>query len=186
MVEITYQMVLSTIQTVSLIIGVVYYIFIMRNSQKNQQMQLETRQSQLFMQLFQHHIDKERWKDAWTLTEMEWDDFDDFARKYDSSVNIENFALRYSHWYFWDGMGLLLKKGLVDREMIFYLMGGYGVVWDWEKFGSVIKEIRNRINLPDFCVWFEYLALEMMKVAEEKGRPWKAPDNLGILIPEKT
>ena len=70
MVDVSYQMVLSTLQTVGLLVGIVYYLTIMRNSQKNQQMQLETRQSQLFMQLFQYHIDKERWKDSWRLTEM--------------------------------------------------------------------------------------------------------------------
>ena len=45
MVEITYQMVLSTLQTVGILVGIIYYLTIMRNSQKNQQMQLETRQA---------------------------------------------------------------------------------------------------------------------------------------------
>jgi hypothetical protein len=49
MVEITYQMVLSTLQTVGILEGIIYYLFIMRNSQRNQQMQLETRQLDLFM-----------------------------------------------------------------------------------------------------------------------------------------
>ena len=60
MVDVTYQMVLSTLQTAGILVGIIYYLTIMRNSQKNQQMQLETRQSQLFMQLFQYHIDKDR------------------------------------------------------------------------------------------------------------------------------
>jgi hypothetical protein len=62
MVEITYQMVLSPLQTVSLMVGVIYYIFIMRNSQKNQQMQLETRQTQLFMQFNDR---REPLRDVW-------------------------------------------------------------------------------------------------------------------------
>lgn len=63
MADITYQMVLSTIQTVSLVVGVIYYITIMRNSQrtreltlesqelarKAQEHALETRQAQMFM-----------------------------------------------------------------------------------------------------------------------------------------
>lgn len=118
---------------------------------------------------------------------MEWDDFDDFARKYDSSVNIENFAMRYNSWYFWDGMGLLLNKNLVNREMIYYLLsGGFGVCWDWDQFGSLIKEMRVRLDLPNFCMWFEYLAEEMKKMAEEKGQPWKPVENKGIFIREET
>jgi hypothetical protein len=36
MVEVTYQMVLSTIQTISLVIGISYYIIVPRNQQKTQ------------------------------------------------------------------------------------------------------------------------------------------------------
>ena len=185
MAEITYQMVLSTIQTAGILVGIIYYLTIMRNSQKNQQMQLETRQSQLFMQLFQYHIDKDRWKDGWKLTEMRWDDYDDFTRKYDSSVNVENFAMRYNQWYFWEGMGLLLKKGLVDREMIYHLLGGgFGVLMNWDKFGPIIKEMRAQMGQSDLFLWFEYLADEMRKMTEEKGNPWIQRDNRGVLIRE--
>ena len=72
MVEITYQMILSTIQTIALIVGIIYYITIMRNTQKTreltlesqeltrkaQEQQLETRQAQMFMQIYnQSHND---------------------------------------------------------------------------------------------------------------------------------
>jgi hypothetical protein len=58
MVEITLPITLQIIQTLSLIIGIAYYLTIMRNSQKTreltlnaQEQALETRQAQLFMQL---------------------------------------------------------------------------------------------------------------------------------------
>jgi hypothetical protein len=180
---------LSTIRDLVAIFGVIagfsYYVLTVRTSQKNQQMQLETRQSQLFMQLFQYHIDKDRWKDRWMLTEMQWDDYDDFTRKYDSSVNIENFAQRYNQWYFWEGMGLLLSKGLVDKEMIYHLLGGgFGVLSSWDKFGPVIKEMRVQLDQSELLFWFEYLANEMMRITEERGTPWKPVKNLGILIRE--
>ena len=79
------------------IAGFTYYVITVRN-------QNQTRQAQLFMQLFRDYTAKDRWKEAWTLTSMEWDDYEDFTRKYDSSVNIENFAMRYKEWYFYEGM----------------------------------------------------------------------------------
>jgi hypothetical protein len=139
------------------------------------------------MQLFQFHISKERFKDSWILNEMEWEDYDDYTRKYDSSVNLENFAMRYNNWSFWDGMGLLLKKNLVDKEMIYHLLGsGFGVLMNWDKFESVIKEMRVQLDLPELYIWFEYLAEEMMKMAEERGNPWKPIPNKAILIREET
>ena len=91
--------------------------------------QNKTRQAQLFMQLFMIYRGKEFWRDGWQLLQMEWSDVDDFFTRYDSSVDMENFEKRYSIWAFWDGMGMLAKKGLVDKEMLYYLMGGYGAYW---------------------------------------------------------
>jgi hypothetical protein len=131
---VDFALAFMALQTISIVVAVIYHLMTLRNTRKNQDLQLETRQSQLFMQLFQYQIGKEKYLDALTLGMMEWDDFDDFARKYDSRVNAENFAMRYNLWFFWEGMGLLLKKGLVDREMIYYLLGsGFGVLTDWDK-----------------------------------------------------
>jgi len=82
-------------------------------------------------------------------------------------------------------MGLLLKKGLVDKEMIYHLLSaGFGVLMAWDKFGPIIKEMRVQLSQPDLFMWYEYLADEMMKMTEEKGNPWKQLDNRGVLIRE--
>ena len=41
MVEITSQMVLSTLQTIALIVGIAYYLTIMRNSQRTRELSLK-------------------------------------------------------------------------------------------------------------------------------------------------
>ena len=71
MVEITYQMVLSTLQKVGLLIGIVYYLIIMRNSQRNQQIQLETRKVQLFMQIYQQITSEETLKASMELMTLD-------------------------------------------------------------------------------------------------------------------
>jgi len=74
---------------------------------------------------------------------------------------------------------MLLKKGLVDVEMIYYLMGGYSVYWYWEKFKEVILESRVRLNSPDHLVMFEYLAGEMKKMKEEREHNLEIPKHWG-------
>ena len=83
------QTILQFIPAVSLSIAAIYYMLILRNQNR-------TRQAQLFMQLFQHNMTKEWMKDWWELMQMQWDDIEDFYEKYDSSVNIDNFAMRFS------------------------------------------------------------------------------------------
>jgi hypothetical protein len=158
-----------------LIVSILYYAMVLRNQNK-------TRQAQLFMQLYQKYITKEWWADGWELFQMEWEDFDDFARKYDSIVNMDNFTKRYVSWYFFDGIGLLLKKNLVDKEMIYYLMGGYGAIWNWLKFEHIIVEGRKRLHNPDHLIWFEYLANEMLKIRESRGHKLTIPEGWGTLL----
>ena len=57
MAEITYQMVLSTLQTAGLLVGIFYYILTLRNAQHTRELSLkaqeqaaETRKTQLLMQ----------------------------------------------------------------------------------------------------------------------------------------
>ena len=171
---ITIETVLDVVPVMSLAIALIYYAMTINSQNK-------TRQAQLFMRLFETYIAKEWWRDGWDLLQMEWTDVDDFFQKYDSSVDLENFEKRYRLWSYLDGMGMLLKKGLIDKEMIYYLMGGYGAYWNWEKFKDVIKESRVRMNSPDHFVMFEYLAEAMQKIKLKKKHSLEIPSSWGIL-----
>ena len=174
MVEITYQMVLSTLQTVSLMIGVIYYIFIMRNSQKSrelslkaQEQTLETRQTQLLMQIYQNLSSETTLKNWIDILSYEFEDYEDFNKKYGSAYNRESFAKRYSVWRTLDGVGLLLRDGLLDVDRVYDLMDAT-VIPQWEKYGHIIKEFRNE-GWPDAEEGFEYLYDEIMKVRKQRG-----------------
>ena len=76
-------------QTISIIfagasIGVaaLYYTLTLRNTQRAQQLQLETRQAQLFMQAYNRFTEKEFQKSWFEMViQWEWDDYDDFMAK---------------------------------------------------------------------------------------------------------
>jgi hypothetical protein len=142
-------MVLSTLQTIALIVGIAYYLIIMRNSQRNQQMQLETRQAQLFMQLADTYVEQgyrstalEMLSDKWS-----WEDFDDFLKKYGPEANPEawnKFQLQLSHWSL---QGFLVRDGLLSAEDIFSWWGWVPRSM-WEKFEPIIVEYRIRFESP--------------------------------------
>ncbi len=67
------------------IAGLSYYILTIRNANK-------VRKTQTLMQLREQLLTKE-WLDDYTeLLEAEYSDYDDFLRKYDSSVNWDNYT----------------------------------------------------------------------------------------------
>jgi len=51
MVEITYQMILSTIQTVGILIGIFYYVMTLNYTKKNQEQTLKMRNAMVFHQI---------------------------------------------------------------------------------------------------------------------------------------
>ena len=87
MAEITYQMVLSTLQTAGLLIGIIYYMSTLRNAQL-------TRKTQAARLLSERTQISEFAENIFDLWEMEWEDFDDYLRKYDSTVNRDNYLKR--------------------------------------------------------------------------------------------
>jgi hypothetical protein len=162
MVEITYQMVLSTLQTVGILVGIVYYITIMRNAQKARKMELVSRIYEIERSVESGIIGIE-------LLEMEWIDFDDFLAKYDSSVNPENFAKRFHWWTYYQEVGFMLHEGIVDVDTVYGLLGGRNSRTMWEKFKPIILEFRERYEDPDFFKYFEYFSDEMTKHRVEQG-----------------
>ena len=56
-------MVLSTLRTIALIVGIVYYIISLRNTRRTQEVTLETRQTHLFMEIYKTYASKEFQKD---------------------------------------------------------------------------------------------------------------------------
>jgi hypothetical protein len=168
MVEITYQMIMSTLQTVSLMVGVVYYLWIMRNSQRTQQIALETRQAQLLMQIYQRMSTPEYVSDWAEILNYEWDSYEDFELKYGSGDHPKAFGKRAAIWRSFDGIGLLVKKGLLDVENVYELLDS-GIIAQWMKWSPIIKEQRIRFGFPNQNIWFEYLADEICKIRSERG-----------------
>ena len=178
------QTTISLLTLISLTIGVVYHIMTLRNTRKNQEMQLETRQAQLFMQIYQEMSSPEHYIRSNELLTMEWEDFDDYYRKYGSVNNPKAFALRSSMWYRLNGVGLLVKAGLIDVDRVYDLMSTT-ILWQWEKWRDILIRIREQYNIPDYMEGFEFIANEMVKESESRGFSAEVPGSYGGYVPKE-
>ena len=162
---------LSVIRDFVAIFGVIagfsYYVLTVRNQQKNQLQQLETRQAQLFMPLYSNVHDREFLKTIIPiLLEWEWTDYDDFHSKY-GAQNIDEYSRFYTILDYFEGIGVLVKRGLIDISFIDDLFSGLIVMY-WEKLESIIMEIRVKMNWPQAGEYFEYLYKEIKERVEEQ------------------
>jgi hypothetical protein len=167
MVDVSYQMVLSTLQTVGILVGIIYYIFNMRNSQKNQQMQLETRQAQLFMQIYSRQYDRETRENIHFVDKIEYENYEDFIEKYGIENNPDYLKISSLVTYY-EGIGVLVKRKLIDPSIVDDLMSS-PIIRVWEKLRGYVEERRERTGHVESAEHVEYL-YEIIKAIRDKQR----------------
>jgi hypothetical protein len=179
-IQAAYYMVAAT----GVLVAAVYYVMTIRTTQRNLKENLETRQTQLYMQIYQQMSDEKFGKIYIDFMNTTWKDYDDFEKKYGSDEHPENYAKRWNLWYTCDGVGYILRRGRIDVETVTNLGGGV-FVFIWEKSKDVIIEQRKRYGLPALLDNFEYLAGEVKRWSNEQGGSIEVPITYLKYIPDK-
>ena len=177
MVEFTLPLVLQIVQTVGILVGIIYYITIMRNQQRTRELALtaqehatETRQTEIFMRLYEQLNNAETYTSWAELVNQEIDN-EEYLQKYDSTVNPVHFGKRAHLWYTYNTIGELLLMGIVKPDLIQRLSLDPMVITMWERWEHIIRETRIRENSPDIWSGFEHLYNEMVRLREERDYP---------------
>jgi len=131
-------------------LAAVYYIFQIRN-------QTRMRQTDLVMRLYSQFNSLEFQKVWHAVLSRETKDYDD--------RNIEVRAEVTAVGMFFEGIGILLKRGLIDIDLVDDMFTT-PIKWTWEKIRDWIFEARKIRNQPEILEWFEYLYDEMQKREE--------------------
>jgi len=130
-------------------------------------MQLETRQLQIYTGVL-HAAGKEMNRSFIdVMYNQEWEDFDDFMRKYGPVSNPEAYLHCITVCNNLQEMGVLAEQEALDPEII-WRHSGMVVIRIWEKMEPIIREFRIRGNDPLHWVSFENFYNEMKKKNEEK------------------
>jgi hypothetical protein len=165
------QSIFYTATAISVVCTAFYYAVTLRNAAK-------ARQTELFMKLYERWYD-ESFQQHWmeVIYKWQWADYDDYERKY-MSGNIQAFASGFSVLAYFEGIGVLVKRKLIDIDLVDDLMST-SILWYWEKTGSMVIESRKRSNRPQLLEWSEYLYNELVKREKRLSkRDQKAPPPL--------
>jgi hypothetical protein len=163
---------LATLQAVSYIMGslgvfvaAVYYILNMRETTKN-------RRAALTNNLMQFLTSVERNRIGLELLTMNWKDFDDFYKKYDSTVNPDNYAKRMSFWSYYEILGVQYRNGILDMETI-YAVSNVSIINNWMHFKPIIEEYRKLDYGKDFYKNWESMANDLARIKTSRDPSWK-------------
>ena len=170
---VSIEQVLYIIPVLALAASILYYAMVIQNQNKTRQLQLqaqqqatETRQTQLFMQIFQEINTDESWRSTLELILCKYTDYDDFMQKYDSSVNPENWFKRMRIWNSYNAIGYLVLDGSISVEKVARLIG-YHVIGMWNVWGNAIIWMRAKQGYTNWYNGFEYLYNELAKYYKE-------------------
>ena len=155
-IQAAYYMVAAT----GVLVAAIYYIQNMKETTKN-------RRATLTNNILQTFLSEEGMSRFLDLLAMQWSDFDDYMKKYDSRVNPKNFTLRVSFWNTCDLLGYQYREGILDLATI-YNVGGTFIADTWMKFGPIIEQYRKMDYSTDMYENFEYLARVLIKRRESK------------------
>ena len=160
--------VLSFIQAFGIIVGVAYYVLNIQNNQRNQQLTLEARQTQIFLQLVEYlKIESAAW--AKFMLTYEWNDFEDYMKKYGPINNPHDWEEQFKHLITYEGLGIMVSKNMIDISLVYEAYGDW-VMRYWEKYYPVMIEFRKTYG-PEYLEWTEYLIDELKKYRVVKYGP---------------
>ena len=123
--------------------------------------------------------DKYFMQDFGTILTLEWDDFEDFMSKFGPYTNLVVWSIVTACINYYEGIGILVKRGLIDISFIDDLMSGM-IIMTWDKFSGYVFGWRELRNYPQFAEYFEYLYYKILIIAEEQHPELKS----GIIIDE--
>ncbi len=157
-----------TLQTVGILltgltvsIAAIYYTLNLRYTRRNQDLQLETRQAQLFMQIYNQWATMEMGIQWENTLNNEWS-YEDYHK-----YNVEDIVGARMLARFYEGIGVLVKRNLIDIKLVDDLLSG-DLMRYWEHIEPFMLEYRKHQNWPQAAEWVEYLYNQIKTIVKDQ------------------
>jgi len=162
------------IQTISIVvaaagvfIAAINSIISSRRSAKNDQLTLETRQAQLFMQVYNRWSSTEVTK-GYGFLRYKYPDLkgEELFRVPTDDYDEEQFVAVHSMNQYFEGIAVLVETGLLDITLVENLFSRR-IIWFWERMQTFIEFTRKHLNDPTQYDSIERL-YKLMKQREQQ------------------
>jgi hypothetical protein len=152
------QTVSIAVASASVVAGVIYYIFQIRHQTRTRQTELVTRLASTFAR---KEFQQELWELLNDLKSGAFHSESDIVKKY-GSIYPETA-------YFFEELGVLLKRKLVDISLVDDLFSA-PIIRFWEAAKPFVERARKQLNEPQYAEHIDYLYNEMKKRERKLGQ----------------
>jgi ABC-type multidrug transport system fused ATPase/permease subunit len=159
------SLMLNMLQTGAILIGVFIALMEIRHMRQTRETELETRQAQLFMQLYTRFSEEKkglRVLDA--LQNSKYESVDEFLELQETDENFRKVI--EARATFFEGIGVLVKEGLLNIRYVALMWAGPTKMF-WEKIKPVIEDLREHYGYPRLWSEAEYLCKEVIKYTDK-------------------
>ena len=169
MVELTYQMVLSTLQTAGLLVGIAYYVLSLNYTKKNQEISLrnqeealKTRNATLANQILGPMLSTEGTDKMILLQRTQISSYEEWQELCTNTeyLNAMNFLCTI-----YENIGVNLRERTIDIEFVAQL-NPYFQLRFWRQYKPIILEHRKKVY-PGYFRNMEYFMELLEKYCEE-------------------
>jgi hypothetical protein len=108
------------------------------------------------MSVYQRFMEPDFQNTWFEVMSWQWSDFDDFQAKYSEKANPEAWNKILWVATFFEGLGVLVKRGFIDTAIVDDLMSMY-VIGFWQKIEPLWIRLRKLWNSPAAGEHVEYL-----------------------------
>jgi len=158
-IQAVYYMVAAT----GVIIAAAYYVMNIRSTQRNMKANLETRQAQMFMQIYGKWSEGDFSSYWFDLSDTVWTDYGKFKENLlENHGKMKSLSVLIR---FFEGLGVLVKENLLDIRLIALTMAGDTRIF-WEQYKPIVGELRRDWKHPRLMSETEYLYDELMRYME--------------------
>ncbi len=163
---ITVEQVIYVLPILALTASILYYTLNLRTANKNQKMQLETRQAQLFINVYNQTLNNQPNRDAHKLmSTWRWSNIDElWATLLESDKAEQNMDALLLIDAFYNGVSILIKEKLLHIRYVETM--SFWIIAFWDLFCPYIDEVRAK-TYPKLFIEIEYLYNEFMKYYEK-------------------
>jgi hypothetical protein len=153
-------------------IAVRSYVNSNKRAEEARARELETRQTQLFMDIYKTWVSKEFQKDNNDMLYIwEYDHLEDFMSKYGERSNPKDHSIWDQNSMWLEGIGVLVKQGLVNPSLLIEMQSFTGnTLMTWKKFEPFVLEYREKNHALEYMRNFEYL-FDVLKGKYEERYP---------------
>jgi hypothetical protein len=150
------------------VIGVANSILTNKRAEGRRQIELVTRQEELFMEhgATNTYEGLKHWQDV--MYRQDWKTWDEYWEKYSVRVNPEAAAKVMYIANIFQTLGVLVREKLIDSKFI-YKQDPHSVVLTWNRLKPYVIGVRENLGYPKLYDGFEWLANLVTEMRKEES-----------------